>query len=41
MFRVEDDMYKTDYENANIFRTMKLLEEEKKKIDLMSQAERE
>lgn len=33
LFKVEDEMYKLDYENCHIFRTMKVLEDEKIKID--------
>lgn len=40
IFRVEDEMYKTDFDNANIYRTMKVLEEEKIKIDQMNDQEK-
>ena len=41
LFKVEDEMYKMDYENSNIYKTMKVLEEEKNKIDQMSQSEKD
>jgi histone deacetylase complex regulatory component SIN3 len=40
LFRVEDEMYKMDFENGHILRTMKVLEEEKFKIEKMTDAER-
>ena len=40
LFKTEDEMYKLDHEKGNIFSTMKILEEEKAKIDQMSQEEK-
>jgi hypothetical protein len=34
-------MYKSDHEVGNILKTMKVLEEEKTKIDAMTQAEKD
>lgn len=33
LFRTEDEMYKADHEIGNFYTTMKVLEEEKLKID--------
>lgn len=41
LFRVEDEIYKTDHEISNYEKTMKTLEEEKCKLDAMTPLERE
>ena len=33
LFRLEDEMYKADYDIGNFLKTMTVLEEEKNKID--------
>ncbi len=40
LFRVEDEMYKQDYELGQLHRTMKVLEVESKAIELMTELER-
>ncbi len=40
LFRVEDEMYKQDYELGNLKRTMDVLEREKSKIEAMGEGER-
>jgi len=41
LFRVEDDIYKVDFEIGNIYKTMKVLEEEKDRISTMANAEKD
>jgi histone deacetylase complex regulatory component SIN3 len=41
LFRTEDEMYKVDYELGNYYKTMKVLEEEKLKLDNMTMQEKE
>ena len=41
MFRTEDEMYKADHDIGNYFKTMRVLEEEKNKLDGMSQSEKD
>jgi paired amphipathic helix protein Sin3a len=41
LFRTEDEMYKVDHELGNYYKTMKVLEEEKLKLDNMSPQEKE
>lgn len=41
LFRTEDEMYKVDHEICNYNKTMKMLEEEKCKLDQMSQQDRD
>lgn len=36
LFRTEDEMYKVDHEIENYLKTMKVLEEEKLKLDSMT-----
>ena len=40
LFRVEDDMYRVDYEIVGFKRTLEILEEEKEKIDALSEADK-
>ncbi|CDW73125.1 paired amphipathic helix protein sin3a-like [Stylonychia lemnae] len=39
LFKVEDDIYKIDFDIGNIYKTMKVLEEEKAKISALNDAE--
>lgn len=41
LFKIEDEIYKMDFENGNIYKTLKVLEEEKAIIEKMSQQEKE
>jgi histone deacetylase complex regulatory component SIN3 len=41
LFRTEDEMFKMDHDIGNYRKTMKVLEEEKNKLDGMTQAEKE
>lgn len=40
MFRVEDEMYRQDFELENLRRTMEVLEQEKELIEKMSESEK-
>lgn len=41
LFKVEDEMYKVDFEIGNIYSTLKVLEQEKDRLEAMSAAEKE
>lgn len=41
LFKVEDEMYKMDYEIGHFQRAMNVLEEEKNKIEAMSEEEKQ
>lgn len=40
LFRVEDEIYKIDFDLGNIYRTMKVLEEEKSTIAKLNDKEK-